>query len=130
MAQPIKLIHLGVGGRGTWPVSFVAEQSDPHFQSVGLVDISDEALAEAREVSGLGEEACFTSLTDALAAVEADAVAIITSPGIHAPQCMEAIAAGGRSSSSPSELAPRRCVRFLPLGGRGATDADDSVGRG
>ncbi len=90
---PIRLIHVGVGGRGTWPVELIAEQSaaEAQFESVGLVDISTEALAAARSVSGLGDDACFSSLGDALGAVESDAVMIVTSPGSHTALCMEAV---------------------------------------
>ena len=92
---PIRLIHVGVGGRGTWPVELIAKQSaaEGQFESVALVDISAEALTAARGVSGLSDDACFSSLGDALGAVESDAVMIVTSPGSHTALCMEAVRA-------------------------------------
>ena len=92
----------------------------PQFQSVAFVDISEESLKDAREATGLGAEACFVStsqalaqiacdlmedleggclcsqgsLTEALAAVESDAVMIVTSPGSHTALCLESVAAG------------------------------------
>jgi predicted dehydrogenase len=96
MAAPLRLIHVGVGGRGTWPVALIAtqqQQAGPRFASAAFVDISEDALADAREVSGLGADACFGSLGEALEAVESDAVMIVTSPGSHTALCMEAVRA-------------------------------------
>jgi len=90
--NPIRLIHLGVGGRGEWPIRRAAQRDD--FESVALVDVSEANLAQAREVSGLPELACFKTLTQALNAVEADGVVVITPPPLHAGQCMEAVRAG------------------------------------
>jgi predicted dehydrogenase len=94
---PIRLIHVGVGGRGTWPVDLIAAQSSepsPQFQSVAFVDISEDSLRAARETTGVSPAACFGSLSAALAAVESDAVMIVTSPGSHTALCLESVAAG------------------------------------
>ncbi len=88
----IRTIHLGAGGRGRWPLNRFRDRDD--FQAVALVDISAENLSAARETTGLGEDLCFSSLDAALAAVEADAVVVITPPDLHAEQCLEAIRAG------------------------------------
>lgn len=90
--MPIRLIHVGVGGRGKWPVSRAAERDD--YESAALVDIHPGNMAEARDVSGLPESVCFTRLADALETVEADAVVVVTPPYQHATQCMEAVKAG------------------------------------
>ncbi|HCL29373.1 MAG TPA: hypothetical protein DIC52_13165 [Candidatus Latescibacteria bacterium] len=90
--MPIRLIHLGAGGRGAWPVREVP--GHPDYESVALVDTSAENLAAARQVSGLSESQCFGTLAEAMATVEADAVAVITPPDLHAEQCMEAVVAG------------------------------------
>ncbi len=88
----IRLIHLGVGGRGGWPVRRVVERDD--FESVALVDVNEENLFAAMETSGLPESACFRSLESALDRVEADAVVVVTPPQLHARQCLEAVRAG------------------------------------
>jgi len=88
----IRVIHVGAGGRGAWPVRLIAQRDD--FTSVALVDVNEENLAKARETSGLGENACFNGMTEALNAVEADAVIVITPPDLHAAQCLEAARAG------------------------------------
>ena len=93
---PLRMVHVGVGGRGTWPVELIAAQrrsAEPQFVSVAFVDISPDALSDAREMSGLGDDACFSSLGDALSTVESDVVMIVTSPGSHTALCMEAVRA-------------------------------------
>lgn len=90
--MPIRLIHLGAGGRGRWPVRRVLERTD--FESAALVDVNEDNLRSAREESGLTEAACYRSLGEAIKGVEADAVVVITPPQLHADQCLEAIRAG------------------------------------
>ncbi|MSS73506.1 MAG: Gfo/Idh/MocA family oxidoreductase [Candidatus Latescibacteria bacterium] len=90
--KKIRLIHVGVGGRGKWPVRRVTERED--FESVAFVDVNETNLNAALEVSGLSESACFRSLQVALEKVEADAVVVITPPHLHAAQCLEAVRAG------------------------------------
>jgi predicted dehydrogenase len=87
----IRTIHLGVGGRGAWPLRQIPDRDD--FESVALVDVNDEKLAAAREQTGLGEEACFRRLDEAMDAVAADAVVVITPPDMHARQCLDAVRA-------------------------------------
>ena len=87
-----RLIHCGVGGRGRWPVKLAPQRDD--FESVALVDVKEENLRNAMEVSGLPESACFRSLEAAINNVEADCVVLITPPDLHAEQCFEAIRAG------------------------------------
>jgi predicted dehydrogenase len=85
----IRLIHVGVGGRGRWPLDRVRERHD--FASVALVDVDQRALAAAQEITGLPPSACFSTLGKALATVDADAVVVITPPQLHAEQCLESI---------------------------------------
>ena len=90
--MPIRLIHLGAGGRGRWPVRRVLERTD--FESAALVDVNEDNLRSAREESGLTEAECYRSLGEAIEGVEADAVVVITPPQLHADQCLEAVRAG------------------------------------
>ena len=87
----IRTIHIGAGGRGRWPLNRFQNRAD--FEAVALIDVSADNLAAAREITGLGTDACFDSLSAALQAVEADAVVVITPPDLHADQCMEAVRA-------------------------------------
>lgn len=88
----IRTIHVGVGGRGAWPLRKMPGRDE--YQPVALVDIHPGHMAKAREMTGLPEEVCFTRMEDALEAVEADAVVVITPPDLHARQCLDAVRAG------------------------------------
>ena len=88
----IRMIHVGVGGRGKWPVARIAERED--YTSVALVDVNEDNLAAAREVSGLGEEVCFNDMNEAMEIIEADAVVVVTPPDMHAGQCLAAVQGG------------------------------------
>jgi len=88
----LRAIHVGVGGRGVWPLRRFKERDD--FESVALVDVNDENMAAAREITGLGEDRCFREMKQALEKVEADVVVVITPPQLHYEQCLEAVRAG------------------------------------
>ena len=87
-----KLIHIGVGGRGKWPVKLVTQRDD--FESVGYVDIREYHLGNAMDVGGLPESACFRTLEQAFNKVDAEAVVVITPPDLHTEHCLEALRAG------------------------------------
>ena len=88
----LRTIHVGVGGRGTWPVEIVG--ADPKFQAVALVDINHDFLATAQARLKLPDQALFGDLPAALAAVDADAVVICTPTVTHAPFARMAIERG------------------------------------
>ncbi|MBC8228654.1 Gfo/Idh/MocA family oxidoreductase [bacterium] len=90
--EPIKSIHVGVGGRGVWPIDLAAD--DENWQPVALVDINEEFLRRARERTGLDKSACFSSLEEAARQVEADAAIICTPTVMHAPFAQIGFAAG------------------------------------
>ncbi len=115
----IRTVHLGTGGRGRWPVQSISGRED--FESVALVDVVEENLQAAMETSGLGEEACFTSLDAALQAVEADAVVVITPPDLHYEQCLEAV------RSSKHVLVEKPFTKDLKQG-RQIVDEADAAG--
>lgn len=88
----LRTIHVGVGGRGAWPVEVLG--ADPRFQPVALVDLNPDFLREAATRLGLPDTALFADLAAALDAVEADAVVICTPTRTHAPLARLAFAAG------------------------------------
>jgi predicted dehydrogenase len=93
MVHPtVRTIHVGVGGRGSWPVDLLT--ADPRFTPVALVDLVEENLRRAAERSGLPETACFGSLEAAQAAQPADALVICTPTRTHAAYCRAGFAAG------------------------------------
>ena len=87
-----KLIHIGVGGRGKWPINMVPNRDD--FDTVGLVDIREDHLETAMGVTGLGESACFRTLDQALNKVACNAVVVATPPALHTEHCLMALRAG------------------------------------
>ena len=90
--EKIRVIHLGVGGRGIWPIKLLKERDD--FVSVAYVDISKEAMEKACSISGLSPKRCFLNMEEAFKEVDADAVFVITPPELHAEQCLQAIRRG------------------------------------
>lgn len=81
--EPLRSIHVGTGGRGTWPIDVVT--ADPNWEPVALVDVDGTFLETAREKTGLTQSACFSSLKEAAQVVEADAALICTPTETHAP---------------------------------------------
>ena len=88
-----RCIHVGVGGRGAWPVKLIPQRND--FESVAFVDVKPENLAAARALNPqVPQERCFARMEDAMEKVEADAMIIITPPQLHYGQCLAAVRAG------------------------------------
>jgi len=88
----IKIIHVGVGGRGRHWLDFVAQH--PDFAAVACVDVYEKALESARKAPGQEHGKFFKSLEDALSQTQADA-ALITSPSFfHAEHALQALDAG------------------------------------
>ena len=87
-----RFIQVGVGGFGGGWVRWLSEARG--VRVVALVDLSDKALAAARQVSGCDESVCFKTLKEAAAAVEADAVLCATPPEYHRQVAVEAMRLG------------------------------------
>ena len=89
--SPLRVISVGVGGRARQHLS--AQMALPEkFEAVGLVDIVPEAFDDALEITGLSRSACFTTLTEAMAATPCDAVGVFTPGHLHTSYMEEAIA--------------------------------------
>jgi predicted dehydrogenase len=88
----LRLIHAGFG---SWGLDWVRHTTAvPEVRVVGVVDPRPAALEAARARYALPETAAFTSLGDALAATDAEAVLITAPAAAHAPLALEALAAG------------------------------------
>ena len=89
----IKLIHVGLGGwGGDWARTAIPPV--PEIEVAALVDPFEPTRLKVCADLGIPEELAFGSLTEALAAVEADAV-LITAPAVtHVPLALEALEAG------------------------------------
>ena len=69
-------------------------QEFPWQSTVGVVDVSEEALARAQEGLGLADNALFTDLVDALARSDANAVLINTPSELHYMQTKAVLESG------------------------------------
>src|SRR3954467_5167598 len=89
----LRFVQVGMGGWGRdW-----AKRVIPTVKTVtpvARVDADPKALEMAKTELGLPDEECFTSLSAALAATDAEAVLITAQLGGHVPVALEAIAAG------------------------------------
>ena len=88
----IKIIHVGVGGRGRHWLEYVAQH--PDFTAVAYVDVDRKALESTRRMPGQEHGKFFTNVEEAFAQTDADA-ALITSPSLlHAQHALQALDAG------------------------------------
>lgn len=88
----IKIIHVGVGGRGRHWLDYIAQH--PDFGAAACVDVDKKALEAVRQLPGQEHGNFFESLGDALSQTQADAVLITTPSFLHAQQALEALDAG------------------------------------
>jgi predicted dehydrogenase len=90
---PLRILQVGLGGWGSsW--AFELSKRPDLVTQVGFVDLSAEVLARLQASSGVGAALCFSSLSDALAATDAEAVLVTTAMPGHAPVALEALRAG------------------------------------
>ena len=87
----MKIIHVGVGIRGSHWLQFVAEHAD--FESAACVDTDTKALSEAK--SQLGEKCgYYEDLDEALKNSDASAVLIASPSKLHAEHAIAALSSG------------------------------------
>lgn len=85
----LKLIHVGVGGRGSHWLEFAAQRDD--VESVACVDIDEAALEQAGQQFSC---ATYTDMDLAFSEVEADGVVIASPSHLHGAHASAAIKAG------------------------------------
>ncbi len=89
----IRIIHVGVGGWGLdWEQNVLSNV--PSVERVAAVDTSPAILEALQTAVGIPASACFTSLTEAAASVEADAAVITVPLPFHIPVVLEALELG------------------------------------
>lgn len=88
----LKTLHVGVANRGRWPI----ERATPStgFAPHALCDLNPTALAEARNLAGLPESACYSSLDEALAKSGAECAIICTPTKFHVDMAIRVAEAG------------------------------------
>jgi predicted dehydrogenase len=88
----LRIIQLGIGGFGYhWSKVL---QATPGAEVVGLVDVSQKALAAACDEFGYDSAICFPSLEAAMAAVPADMLLCVSPPLFHLEQITAATSGG------------------------------------
>ena len=88
---PVRILHVGLGARGRDWLGFV--QAFQGATTVACVEPDAAALEKAR-ARAPSEARCFTSLDEALGAVEADAALIASPSALHAEQALAVLDAG------------------------------------
>jgi len=88
----MKIIQIGVGGFGGCWVKVLKE--NPEVKVVGMVDVSEEALASACAGAGYSKDICFRDLKEAIARTKPDAIVSVTPPARHRADVVTALKAG------------------------------------
>ncbi|MEM7132116.1 MAG: Gfo/Idh/MocA family oxidoreductase [Chloroflexota bacterium] len=88
----IRCLIVGWGGVSNHMASLLVEK--PWYETAGIVDIRDDALANAQEKLGIPREATFKDLGEALAKLGPDAVLINTPSDLHYEQTKTILQAG------------------------------------
>lgn len=87
----LRLIQCGVGGFGeVWLKNYTSQS--PDFEVVAIVDLSPTTLEKAGVAHGI--ERRFTTLKEAVASVQADAVLTVTPPAVHIEHARIALGSG------------------------------------
>jgi predicted dehydrogenase len=88
----MKVIQVGIGGMGNaW---LRAVQASPNVEYAGFVEVNAAVAAEQAAKYALDSSKIFTSLDEALGAVQADGVINVTPPQFHRQVSLSALEAG------------------------------------
>jgi len=88
----LRVIQVGVGGFGRGWLRTLVESE--FAELVGIVDVSDDSIAAAREAHELPADICFKSPAEAIAAASPQAVVCVTPPQFHKDVALAAAEAG------------------------------------
>lgn len=89
----VKLVHVGLGGWGLdWEKNAIPPVSA--IERVAWVDAHEPTLLAAKDKLNLPDDRCFTSIEEAFAKVDADALLITAPQPAHVPLAIEAMEAG------------------------------------
>ena len=110
--EKIKIVAVGMGGRGSWGVRTLREH--PEFELKAIVDVVPERMDIMAAEMELKDVAKFTTLDECLQAVPSDAVAIFTPDGTHADLVVAALEAGRRVFvEKPLDISEERLDRLI-----------------
>ncbi|MET0409767.1 MAG: Gfo/Idh/MocA family oxidoreductase [Polyangiaceae bacterium] len=110
----LRVLHVGVGNRGLWPIELCTPQTG--FVPAALCDVDPAALEAARDKTGLGSEVCFARYEEALERSDVDCVIICAPTIFHVPYVSLAIERGlpvlTEKGMSPDWAGARRVVEL------------------
>lgn len=90
---PLRIVQVGMGKWGRDWARMLSRQPGL-VETVGCVDVEPGMLQQLQTDVGIRSGACFSSLSAALEAVDADAVLVTTALGGHVPVVLAALEAG------------------------------------
>lgn len=90
--RTLRVLHVGVANRGTWPLRHCNAATG--FAPAALCDVSDAALAEARALTGLSQADCYRDIGDALARADIDCVIACLPTVFHVAVAKRCVAVG------------------------------------
>ena len=93
--RKFSVVQVGVGGFGRGWLNALHRMRE--VKLVGLVDVSEAALARADEVAPFPKETKYASLDAALRELRPEVVVCVTPPGFHAEVCVKAVRAGAHA---------------------------------
>ncbi|MQA82771.1 MAG: gfo/Idh/MocA family oxidoreductase [Streptosporangiales bacterium] len=115
MTAPLRLVHVGLGGWGT----YWAREVLPHLTAAAnvtvaaAVDVDESRHAIAIEHLGLPADRCYTDVRKALAEHDADFVTVVVPPAFHEEVIDAAVATGAHIlSEKPMADTMAGCVRI------------------
>ncbi len=88
----LRVLHVGVANRGEWPLRLCNGATG--FAPAALCDVSADALARARDLTGLDDSACFTDVDRAIAESDVDCAIVCTPTLLHVPLAKRCVARG------------------------------------
>ncbi len=108
-----KVLQIGVGGFGrSWVDRFA--RGGAGCRLVDIADISEDALAAARQTLDLPAEHCRRDFRAALERTEAELAVIVTPPALHCEQALAAFAAGKHVIvAKPMAPSWEECLRMV-----------------
>lgn len=88
----LRVLHVGVGNRGVWPLDRCDAATG--FRPAALCDVNAAVLEAARARFALPESACFTDVGQAIAHAEVDCIIACVPTKLHVPVALKAIERG------------------------------------
>jgi predicted dehydrogenase len=90
--ESMRIVQVGAGFWGAGWASVISEF--PGTELAAIVDLNESALHDAADAVGLSRQRRFTSVTEAIRSVDADAALVVVPPQVHVDVAVECLEAG------------------------------------